>query len=807
MDVSAYLRNQGWRGDGHSLDHSNRGITKPLLISKKVDVLGVGLNKYKAVSDQWWMRAFDQGLKSLGTGKETALSQVQKHGTNRGGLYANFVKGERFEGSIGTSVLPTPEVSEDAVEKEPAGFGNNTSAKMSTKRKREPDEVKERPAQKRARRKYEKQEKTRAQIIEKRREERLKAIEDGTYDEKAEAEQILARKREKDINNKAKEFILDAQRRGIIPYGPNEIRRGLIATASNAVVQGDPSQDLLTVLSGAGIDPAKPIKVSGSVKNQKYARMKVQRELKRAAKAYLMGEPMTPLPASKEERKRLKKELKEKNGPSEEQTRQKREAREREMAEKTAAREKKNVERKGRREQQREEKQVIDQIIAECDAENNEGERLLKSQKIDASAFDHDADEIKFNISNKGTLRKVPRVGVVDKYPSKGEKKAKKIQADAIKDEIGYEELTRRVKENQRARYGLDEAKFEQYHERAKSKGLTLGEYVQRRQKKKKELDAEKKRQNLVKKWEGVEGELIVDDSKLPNNKTRPEIGRTDAVDPNLAEDADSNDADIQKQGFGFVSDTAGDQKLEFKVSAMKESYANKPKPNEVISDLRAAQINNVPITSLPIISPKISEPTNLASKAIAAITEERPFTVVDAKGETSLHWQPGTPIPPDARIWEGVVVSELPRKIREARKRWMAIRREEKKKLLDPDYRKVVKKDRAARKLETREKFLRAILYASRTAVAKNGTWGGYADVFGRQNVPLVHVESTEGKFSKFEVSLARTVARRMQRDEKRAERAEKGKGKGWKKRERSEKQGRIERGISGFVDKWRND
>jgi hypothetical protein len=63
------------------------------------------------------------------------------------------------------------------------------------------------------------------------------------------------------------------------------------------------------------------------------------------------------------------------------------------------------------------------------------------------------------------------------------------------------------------------------------------------------------------------------------------------------------------------------------------------------------------------------------------------------------------------------------------------------------------------------------------------------------------------EGKFGKFETSLARTVARRIQRDEKRAARAKEGRGKEWKKRERSENQARIERGISGFVDKWRKE
>jgi len=123
MDAQAYLRKQGWRGSGHSLDHTNRGITRPLLVSKKVDVLGVGLNKHAAVSDQWWLRAFDAGLQALGTGKESALAQVQKHGVNRGGLYGRFVKGEGVPGTFGesvesstaTSTVPSPKLK--AVEK------------------------------------------------------------------------------------------------------------------------------------------------------------------------------------------------------------------------------------------------------------------------------------------------------------------------------------------------------------------------------------------------------------------------------------------------------------------------------------------------------------------------------------------------------------------------------------------------------------------------------------------------------------------------------------------------------------------
>ena len=94
MDASAYLQKHGWRGEGYSLDLSDHGIKKPLLISKKVDVLGVGLNKHAAVSDQWWLRAFDEGLKNFGTKQESTLACVQKHGVNRGGLYARFTQSQ-----------------------------------------------------------------------------------------------------------------------------------------------------------------------------------------------------------------------------------------------------------------------------------------------------------------------------------------------------------------------------------------------------------------------------------------------------------------------------------------------------------------------------------------------------------------------------------------------------------------------------------------------------------------------------------------------------------------------------------------
>lgn len=75
MDSHAYLKGLGWRGEGHSLDHHDRGLKKPLLISQKVDVLGLGKKKHD-VADQWWMRALDSSLKDIGTGRQVSLHRI-----------------------------------------------------------------------------------------------------------------------------------------------------------------------------------------------------------------------------------------------------------------------------------------------------------------------------------------------------------------------------------------------------------------------------------------------------------------------------------------------------------------------------------------------------------------------------------------------------------------------------------------------------------------------------------------------------------------------------------------------------------
>lgn len=118
MNAAAYLTNQGWRGDGHALHHSGRGITKPLRVSQKANVLGVGKKQHDAHADQWWARAFDDTLKGLNTTKNEATGKtegvafgsgaqaLQMMGTRgakwvgQSGLYSNFVRGESLSGTL-----------------------------------------------------------------------------------------------------------------------------------------------------------------------------------------------------------------------------------------------------------------------------------------------------------------------------------------------------------------------------------------------------------------------------------------------------------------------------------------------------------------------------------------------------------------------------------------------------------------------------------------------------------------------------------------------------------------------------------
>ena len=116
MNAAAYLTSQGWPGSGHALHPDGRGISKPLLVSKKTNVLGVGKKAQDAYADQWWSRAFDETLSSLNSpttykkasttdGAKAELPTVApSRWTTNGGLYGGFVRGQGLKGTMGALV-------------------------------------------------------------------------------------------------------------------------------------------------------------------------------------------------------------------------------------------------------------------------------------------------------------------------------------------------------------------------------------------------------------------------------------------------------------------------------------------------------------------------------------------------------------------------------------------------------------------------------------------------------------------------------------------------------------------------------
>lgn len=148
MDAAELLKKQGWRGLGHSLDSNNKGLRKPLLVSKKVDVLGIGINKADVIQGQWWLKAFDSSLKDFGTGKKSILANVKDHGIKRGGLYGRFVQGEGVAGTIGV------------VDPKIAALASAVGPAVGVKRKAEDDEDEDKTEKKKA--KKDKKEKKRS---------------------------------------------------------------------------------------------------------------------------------------------------------------------------------------------------------------------------------------------------------------------------------------------------------------------------------------------------------------------------------------------------------------------------------------------------------------------------------------------------------------------------------------------------------------------------------------------------------------------------------------------------------------------
>ena len=156
MNTAAYLKNQGWRGDGHAL-RSDRGITKPVHVCQKANVLGVGKKQHDAHADQWWARAFDDTLKGLKTTMNKITGNMERVSTGssaqalqtvgttgpkwaeQGGLYSNFVRGGSLTGTLTPEeniLLETKPQSEDHRKQERGSDNVNLTAGVAENVKR-----------------------------------------------------------------------------------------------------------------------------------------------------------------------------------------------------------------------------------------------------------------------------------------------------------------------------------------------------------------------------------------------------------------------------------------------------------------------------------------------------------------------------------------------------------------------------------------------------------------------------------------------------------------------------------------------
>lgn len=254
------------------------------------------------------------------------------------------------------------------------------------------------------------------------------------------------------------------------------------------------------------------------------------------------------------------------------------------------------------------------------------------------------------------------------------------------------------------------------YTRRAHEKGVSLEEYIRRRNEK----------------YAAKQGAKLGD---TPGNEL--------AASATASGNANSTEALKQRPTAMLASPSSGDNDLGFVVdTAGDDSLAVKPPTGD------AVEVNRVPLA------------------------------IVDAEGDathTVDHTQ--APFPLDPSLWEAIKPKDMPKPMRKAREGEGGAVTEAAK-----------KKDKGQRKVEARESFAKDILARSRKA--KTSDCGASVTIDGVANVPLVKLKSREGKFSREETALARTVARTVLKDEKREAKTKKGKGKGWKKRERVDRE-----------------
>jgi len=166
---------------------------------------------------------------------------------------------------------------------------------------------------------------------------------------------------------------------------------------------------------------------------------------------------------------------------------------------------------------------------------------------------------------------------------------------------------------------------------------------------------------------------------------------------------------------------------------------------------------------------------SSFAAQVCAAIGEGRAISLHDPTVNETFDWEPQMPVPLEPRIWSGITARDLPKAVRKARKDWMAEKREAKKAARTGGPPAPPKKSKGQRKVEARQALAKRILLESRAHAGQSGNGtDAVSNEGGPTAIPRIAVSTMQGSFSKTEVATARTAARRVFRDEKRAKKAD---------------------------------
>ncbi|KAI5294394.1 hypothetical protein KEM52_004115 [Ascosphaera acerosa] len=213
MDAKALLMSQGWSGPGNPLNpgrrpgaHGGLGLTKPILVARKQNTLGVGRKTTIDHTNQWWLRGFEAALKGVGTGAGTpgTATPTSEDSSYRSGLSAGSELHRYFVS--GGVLLGTLETRAQGLEPARTGVSSAGSTPVSEAEDEATSEKKKHKSSKRKRDRDNEESQSRARKHRSKRsktEKKEKHREHGDADDKA-ARRAAEKKEKKDLRRAEK---------------------------------------------------------------------------------------------------------------------------------------------------------------------------------------------------------------------------------------------------------------------------------------------------------------------------------------------------------------------------------------------------------------------------------------------------------------------------------------------------------------------------------------------------------------------------------------------------------------------------